>query len=256
MGGAYYNDNDRGCADQLLDAIEARLIPDGDVDERSIVDLRPEDLSGYTQCHFFAGNGGWPYALRRARWPDDRPVWTGSCPCQPFSTSGLRRGFADSRHLWPAWFRLIGELRPDTLFGEQSANAGAWLDLVSADLEDIGYAFAAPDLPAAGFGGFHIRQRLFWVADAHNAEWWSDRAPRNIGDWAPTGWDKGASHIGECSPADWIRRSDGRLLPVEAGTRPMAPEAPGRVRLMRGYGNGLDSETAVNLVAAFLDAAP
>jgi DNA (cytosine-5)-methyltransferase 1 len=66
-------------------------------------------LRGFTQCHFFAGIGVWSYALRLAGWPDDRPVWTGSCPCQPFSAAGKGAGFADERHLWPAWHHLIRE---------------------------------------------------------------------------------------------------------------------------------------------------
>ena len=59
--------------------------------------------------------------LEWAGW--EGPVWTGSCPCQPFSSAGLRAGSDDPRHLWPAWFRLIRECRPDTVFGEQVPGA-------------------------------------------------------------------------------------------------------------------------------------
>lgn len=104
---AYYNENDPYAAAWLRNLIAADLIAPGDVDERSIVDVRADDLAGYRQCHFFAGIGVWSYAPRLAGWPDDREVWTGSCPCQPFSTAGKRAGFADERHLWPAWYRLI-----------------------------------------------------------------------------------------------------------------------------------------------------
>lgn len=85
---AYYNENDPYAAQWLRNLITAGHIAKGDVDERSIVDVRADDLRGYTQCHFFAGIGGWSLALRLAGWPDDRPVWTGSCPCQPFSAAG------------------------------------------------------------------------------------------------------------------------------------------------------------------------
>lgn len=164
----YYNEIDPYAAQWLRNLIEEKLIADGDVDERSIEDVRPNDLRGYTQCHFFAGIGVWSHALRQAGWPDDRQVWTGSCPCQPFSTAGKAGGFADERHLWPAFFHLIEQCRPESVFGEQVASKDglAWLDLVLADLEGTGYAATALDLCAAGFGAPHIRQRLYWVADA------------------------------------------------------------------------------------------
>jgi DNA (cytosine-5)-methyltransferase 1 len=168
---AYYNEIDPYAAQWLRNLIAAGHIASGDVDERSIVDVRPDDLRGYTQCHFFAGIGGWSYALRLAGVPDDRPVWTGSCPCQPFSTAGKQRGSADERHLWPAFFNLIRECRPATVFGEQVAGSAgyAWWDHVAADLEDAGYAAAAADLGAHSVGAPHIRQRLYWMAHADRA---------------------------------------------------------------------------------------
>jgi len=160
-------DQDPG-ARWLRELIADGHIAAGDVDERSILDVTPNDLRGYTQCHFFAGIGGWSLALRLAGWDDARPVWTGSCPCQPFSAAGAGKGFADERHLWPAWHYLIEQCRPPVLFGEQveAAIRYGWLDLVRDDLEGSGYAFAAAGLPAACVGAPHIRQRLWFVADA------------------------------------------------------------------------------------------
>ena len=133
---AYYNENDPYAAQWLRNLIARGLIAPGDVDDRDIHDVRPDDLVGYDQCHWFAGIAGWSLALRMAGWPDGRPVWTGSCPCQPFSQAGQRKGFDDARHLWPVWSRLISERRPATIFGEQVARASAWLALVRGDLEE------------------------------------------------------------------------------------------------------------------------
>ncbi len=166
---SYYNEIDPFAAAWLRNLIKEKLIPDGDVDERSIADVQPVDLKDYTQCHFFAGIGGWSRALQLAGWPADRPVWTGSCPCQPFSVAGKGKGTADERHLWPAFFRLIAECRPAVVFGEQVASRAGreWLSGVFADLEGVGYAGAGADLCAAGIGAPHIRQRLYWVGMAN-----------------------------------------------------------------------------------------
>jgi len=174
---AYYNEIDPYAAQWLRNLIAAGHIAAGEVDERSIVDVQADDLRGFTQCHFFAGIGGWSYALRLAGWPDDRPVWTGSCPCQPFSAAGKQRGSDDERHLWPAFFRLIRECRPGRVFGEQVAGATglAWLDHVCADLEGAGYAAAAANLPAWGIGAPHRRERLWWVAHSDTER---DEQPR------------------------------------------------------------------------------
>jgi len=163
---AFYNEIDPKAAAWLRELIKQGHIAPGDVDERSIVDIQPSDLRGYTQCHFFAGIGVWSHALRCAGWGDDRPVWTGSCPCQPFSAAGKRCGTDDARHLWPEFFRLINECRPVTVFGEQVASKDglAWLDAVHVDLEGAGYTVGAVDSCAAGFGAPHIRQRIYFVA--------------------------------------------------------------------------------------------
>ena len=164
---AYYNEFDPFAAQWLRNLIAVGLIADGDVDDRSIVDVTSADLKGYTQCHFFAGLGGWSHALRLAGWPDDRPVWTGSPPCQPFSNAGKQLGKADERHLAPIWLRLVSERRPSVIFGEQveAAIRKDWLDDLQDHMEAENYACAPVVLPACGVGAPHIRQRLWFVAE-------------------------------------------------------------------------------------------
>lgn len=174
---AYYNEFDPYAAEWLRNLIAAGLIAAGDVDERSIVEVSPDDLKGYTQCHFFAGIGGWSLALRFASWPDDRPVWTGSCPCQPYSGAsvghGGAKGQSDERDHWPSMFRLIKERKPPVVYGEQVTGAvgWGWWDRAAMDLEDEAYACAAAVLRADTNGADHERKRLYWLADAGCERW-------------------------------------------------------------------------------------
>lgn len=232
---AYYNEIDKYAAQWLRNLITAGHIAPGIVDERSIEDVYPSDLRGFTQCHFFAGIGVWSHALRDAGWSDDRPVWTGSCPCQPFSAAGQGAGFADERHLWPAFHHLIKECRPAAVLGEQvaSKDSDPWIDLVHTDLEALGYAFGAIPFPAAGVGAPHIRDRLYWVADAQQhyrgpqataANHWESKANRPAN--RPGGRGSVPSWLGHAysvgTGRDWrpvsgqVAGQDGQHIPLDA----------------------------------------
>ena len=243
MDRAYYSEIEPYAAAWLRNLIAEGHIPAGDVDERDIRDVRPDDLRGYTQCHFFAGLGGWAYALRLAGWPDDRPVWTGSCPCQPFSAAGRGAGFADERHLWPHLYYLVGQRRPRRVFGEQVASKDglAWLDLVQADLEGAGYAFAASDLCAAGVGAPHIRQRLWWVAEDE------------LADGSESGW---CEQPERADRAHWRAASEpGRLRPSSLLADAMHPGRPQR-RPESGDGSAAGSSGPVGLGAPGAEGLP
>ena len=164
----YYNEWDPQAAAWLRELIAERLIPRGLVDERSITEVKAEDLEGFTQCHFFAGIGGWPLALQLAGVSHKTRLWTGSPPCQPFSAAGKQLGQFDPRHLAPVFLNLISECRPPVLFGEQVAPAIAksWMCDLQAHLEGEDYAVGFAVLPACSVGAPHKRDRLFF--GAHN----------------------------------------------------------------------------------------
>ena len=339
----YYNEHDPKAAAWLRELIRAGEIPSGLVDERSITEIKPNELTEYAQCHFFAGIGGWSLALKLAGWPASRRVWTGSCPCQPFSSAGRGMGESDERHLWPVFRNLIGECRPPVVFGEQVASKAGlqWLDGVCADMEAAGYAIGAADLCAAGIGAPHIRQRLYWVADSDLSkrdEWTrSGKQPlcdenKTAGGMADAngkqkltansrglhtepssggsdGWlanpaserrnggagvrgtngraiaetsgglgnadDAGSQgqrrlielndverrQIAErYNPASgfWggynlLQCTDGKTRRIESGSFPLAHGIPGRVGLLRGYGNAIVPQVASEFIGAWLD---
>ncbi len=319
---AFYNENDPRAAAWLRELIAAGHIAPGVVDERSITDINPTELNDYTQCHFFAGIGGWSLALRLAGWGDDRPVWTASLPCQPFSNAGQQKGASDDRHLWPVFARLVREHRPDRIFGEQVARAIGfnWLDGVSADLEAEGYAIGAVVLGAHSVGAPHQRQRLYWMADATNANRGGGERAEEAGAWPngerrrrpcecgdagglvladsagrhegrqgaeATGYGRaiesagGNGRMGDTDRPrceEQRRRRDepsrpsttgisndpwsnydichftgadaGKTRRIEAGTFPLAHGIPGRMGLLRGYGNAIVPQVASQFIGA------
>ena len=272
----YYNDNDKHAAQWLRNLITTGLIPPGDVDERSIKDVRPSDLKEYTQCHFFAGIGGWSEALRITQWPTTQPVWTGSCPCQSLSVAGSQRGAEDERHLWPEFAELIFECNPSIVFGEQVASKDGreWLAGVRLDLEEMGYAVGASDLCSASVGAPDIRQRIWWVADINSprCEWSGQTQPkRRLCDIVSSG---GGSAISDLDRKGWknAKRRAGQTkqnrgsidVPtyVERRIHSWIPE-PEMVRVVdglhsiphavRGYGNAINPYVAAEFIEAFMD---
>jgi DNA (cytosine-5)-methyltransferase 1 len=280
--GAYYNEFDPFAAAWLRELIKKGHIAAGDVDERSILDVSADDLKGYAQCHFFAGIGGWSYALRLAGWPDDRPVWTGSCPCQPFSPAGKKKGKTDARHLLPAWLDLIRKCHPATIFGEQVERAVAhgWLDDVYQGLEAESYTVGAAVLPACSGGAPHKRDRLWFVAHSEN-----DRPHKSKGEnrqqasaqiktcgssiagvmqsgpmadpisergrgWHDKREDAADAHTSSEEGVEWIECPDGKWRSIKPGLRLLAHGVPNRVGKLCGYGNAIVPQVAAEFIKA------
>jgi DNA (cytosine-5)-methyltransferase 1 len=279
----YCNENDSFASSWLDSLMNNGIVMPGRVDRRSIAEVRGRDLNGYDQCHFFAGIGGWCEALRLAAWPSERPVWTGSCPCQPYSQAGQKKGDEDERNLWPEFRRLIAECRPATIFGEQVASKAGrqWLAGVRADLEALGYAVGSADLCAAGAGAPHIRQRFFWVANSNisgenrqspsgQQSLCNEHIPINglghsKGEQARDAgqpWRQSNAINGlEYPQSDgWLKRgrgeilcTDGKTRRIEPGTFPLAHGVPRRMDKLRGYGNAIVPQVAAEFIKAFLE---
>lgn len=241
----WYNDNDPHNAAWLRELIAQGQIPQGVVDDRSILDVRADELLGFTQCHFFAGIGGWSLALELAGWPANVPVYTCSCPCQPFSSVGAGLGEQDERHLWPVARALFEQLRPSVIIGEQVASEAGrdWLSRVRADLEAMAYAVGAADLCAASVGLPHIRQRLWWVADSGSQRFALHE--RRSGHARPAGQQIAAASLA----VDGVQRR----IPVP-GFCPVVDGLSSIPFAVRGYGNAIVPGVGAEFITAFLEA--
>lgn len=238
---AWYNEIDPDAVAVLRQCIRDGAIAPGDVDTRDIRDVKPEDLAGYEQHHFFAGAGLWSVALRLAGWSDDRPITTGSCPCQPFSSLGLKGGIHDTRHLWPDWFNLLDAYRPAIIMGEQVTGAAGnkWIDQVLSDLERAGYAARAIDIPACAINLPHARERRWFAAHAYGIE----RRPGEIQGGRPPIFDR----------AEIINRS---RRPTSSEVPSLDDGVPGGLGLRRIIGNAISPALAAEVIAAFMETSP
>jgi DNA (cytosine-5)-methyltransferase 1 len=281
----FYNEIDDFACGWLDNLMVDGMIPKGKIDNRPIQELKADDVKGYTQCHFFAGIGGWPYALQLAGWPTDRPVWTGSCPCQPFSSAGKQKGKTDERHLWPVWFNLIRECRPTVCFGEQVASAIAhgWLDDVYTGLEAEGYAVGSTVLPACSVGAPHKRDRLWFVGQSNitrpqqgqqtaafvgygGAAFATGCNVANTISEGLQGHDRNVENGNESrrfnSKTDgsawqdgvWVDCPDGKQRLIEPSIPLLAHGIPQRVGRLRGYGNAIVPQVAAAFIGAFIAA--
>lgn len=237
----YYNENNQFAVNWLANLMSKGLIPKGYIDNRSLLEVDSEELNFYDECHFFAGISGWTEAIRLSGIEFKEKVWTGSCPCQPFSIAGKNKGLKDDRHLWPIWFELIRKCKPSIIFGEQVANAltHGWYDMVTDDLEKEGYETGAAVLPACSVGKPQKRDRLFFVANA-NSEQTQSSEPRRF--------QSESSSAGFNDQIEFIQCRDGKKRIVKSGICVLANGVPGRVGKLRGYGNAIVPPLAAEFI--------
>lgn len=264
---AYYNEIDPFCVEWLRNLIKAKLIADGDVDNRSITEVQADEIKHYTQCHFFAGIGIWSYALKQAGWSDNTSVWTGSCPCQPFSNAGKRKGTKDERHLFPTWFNLIKACRPEHVFGEQvSSNDGlAWYDVVSSEMESTGYSIGAFDLCAASVGAPHIRQRLWFYANRLDNTFSERLQPQTKQRVTTTDQWQSDTHSASSRISNgftqwqnvvYVPCADGKIRPIKPSIELLVDGNKSVMGRLRAYGNAINAEVAIYFIKAAMDVMP
>ena len=96
-------------------------------------------------------------------------IITGGYPCQPFSIAGRQKGEQDPRHVWPEMFRLVKELRPTWVIGENvSGHIKLGLDTVLENLESEGYSARAFSISASSIGANHQRERVWIIANSND----------------------------------------------------------------------------------------
>ena len=284
------NEIDPYCAEWLRKLMKLGFIAEGEVDERSITDVQPNDLQGFAQCHFFAGIGGWSYALRLAGWPDDRAVWTGSRPCQPLSCAGQRKGHADQRHLWPAFLltaspsAALQRALENRLRARMDVNGSPEYELIWKPWDMAG---GSPIWCAAGVEAPYAGQRIYLGANSMRTE----RGPQAKGRvdvpvWSHVIWQETAGGPGllretrgstshatngigsasgsQCDERDledspwkvfeWVETLDGRKFRSKPGPSLLAHGIPGRVGRLRGYGNAIVLQVAKTFIEAYVEA--
>lgn len=216
---AYYNEIDPFAASWLRELIKAGCIAPGEVDERSIADVQPADLAGFTQCHFFAGISGWELALRQAGWPDEKPVWTGSCPCFPADTLiHTKDGLVPIQDIRPGMEVLTHKKRWRTVVRTGSKPFQETIVLRGQGHYGLSCTPNHPFLTSEGS----------WVeANSMQHKRWVNASELLCG--------------------------DGFWRPTKPYALPLAPGLPGRMGRMRGYGNALCVPQAQAFIEAFID---
>jgi len=204
-----------------------------------------------------------PRAVLRKHWPDvpcfpdirvlkgsdiegSVDVICGGYPCQPFSTAGQRRGKEDDRHLWPEFSRLVAELRPTWVIGENVAgHISMGLDDVLSDLEGQGYACRSFVIPACAVAAPHRRDRV-WIV-AHSECFGQSRQGKHVHPChCAADCQREASHVVNVSqPGEWC---------AEPNVGRVVNGIPRRVDRLKALGNAVVPQVVQMIGHAILEA--
>jgi DNA (cytosine-5)-methyltransferase 1 len=208
-------------------------------------------------------------------------IITGGFPCQPFSVAGKQKGTGDDRHLWPEMFRIIKTFKPKFVIGENvkgliNIQDGVVFETVCTDLESEGYEVQAFNIPAAGVGAPHRRERIWILATLGNSELNGSSTTKITRSITETSNDneerenatrefKGASESRDsqdvANTQEQIElggRSGGTLWPsnweFEPNVGRVANGIPGRVHRLKGLGNSIIPKIAEEIGKAIIGA--
>ncbi|WP_434685489.1 DNA cytosine methyltransferase [Bacillus velezensis] len=179
-------------------------------------------------------------------------IISGGFPCQPYSIAGKRRGTEDDRDLWPEMFRIIKELRPTWVVGENVANfASMELDRTLFDLESAGYKGQSFIIPALAIGAPHKRDRVFVVGyfpDSNSIGYKGTKRLSENND-KVTKWRKSTFRAVTklFNGADWEKRAR------ESGFLGSDDGVPDRVDRIKGLGNAVVPQQIYPIFKAIMD---
>jgi DNA (cytosine-5)-methyltransferase 1 len=249
MVDAVYNEIEPFLAKWLDNLISYNHIADGHIVCKSIKEIDTTIFKDYNQAHFFAGVGGWSYALRLVGWPDDRKVWTISCPCPPWSRARINNldfdKTRDERDLWPVVMPIIKQHMPSEIYGEQVAGKKVqeWILRTRKDLESIGYNFEGRTTKSSYAGAPSQRERFFFFAHLD-----SQRGQRLVK----------SVYTSKTRPWRWGSEKDLRTIvnspfqPGDSWPQPLIRSGddgvPNRVAVLRAYGNAIDPWQAAQFI--------
>lgn len=214
------------------------------------------DIEPFSQANI---KKNWPHSkiygdIKTIKGSDIGPVdlVTGGFPCQPFSSAGNRRGTEDDRHLWPEMLRVIREVSPRWIIGENVSGLVTWdggmvLEQVCSDLEATGYEVWPLVIPACAINAPHRRDRVWILANNESFRRKEGRISSRVDTKGPPKAQREWSDF-------WFQSLGGNLIEFRKEDEPficgMDDGLPDRVDRLKGCGNAIVPQVAYQIMKA------